>query len=152
MGASAHEPDRPDLPIPHREPFLFLTRLEATDGDEALFRYDVPRSGDSFSLRMFPSLLMVEAMAQAAAAFHGVRTGLSGAPGETEQGLLASIDRVRVSGRFRPGDPLTVKIRHKKRFGPMVMLDGEVWVHHRMLAQAQIVVRRGLPGEEEAGA
>ncbi|HCP46818.1 MAG TPA: hypothetical protein DIU15_12300 [Deltaproteobacteria bacterium] len=127
------------LPIPHREPFLFVTRQEVGTETEGLFRYDFPRSGDTFALRMFPELLTVEAMAQSAAAFHG----LSQEAGEVEQGVLASVDRVRFHGRPRPGDPLTVKIRKKKAFGALVLLDGEVWVHHRMVAQGEFVVRRG---------
>jgi 3-hydroxymyristoyl/3-hydroxydecanoyl-(acyl carrier protein) dehydratase len=137
------------LPIPHREPFLFLSRLDATDGEEALFSYDLPRQGDSFSLRMFPSLLMVEAMAQAAAAFHGVQLSEGGDAVE-ETGVLASVDKVRISGRPRPGDRLTIKVRRKKAFGPMVMLDGEVWVSHRLACSAQIFVRRGAPGQGAA--
>lgn len=126
------------LPIPHREPFLFVTEQEAVSDGEALFRYELPRMGDTFALRMFPELLTVEAMAQASAAFHG----LNQEPGEVEQGVLASVDRVRFHGRPNPGDALTIKIRKKKEFGALVMLDGEVWVHHRMVAQGEFVVRR----------
>lgn len=115
-----------------------MTRQEAGTESEALFRYEFPRDGDTFALRMFPELLTVEAMAQSAAAFHG----LNERPGEVEQGMLASVDRVRFHGRPRPGDPLTIKIRKKKAFGALVLLDGEVWVHHRMVAQGEFVVRR----------
>ena len=126
------------LPIPHREPFLFLSEVHEVGAEAALFSYDFPRQGDSFSLRLFPELLRVEAMAQAAAAFHGMAQS-----GEPEEGLLASVDKVRFSGQARPGDRLTIKIRRKKVFGELVMLDGEVWVHHRMITQGEIVVRRG---------
>ncbi len=132
-----------DLPIPHRDPFLFLSTVSGTDAAGGLFLYEVPREGDSWSRRLLPGLLMVEAMAQAAAAWHGIAHATD--EGATETGLLASVDGVRVSGRPRPGDRLTIKIRAKKSFGPMAMLDGEVWVHHRMLAQGKIVVRRGVP-------
>ena len=135
------------LPLPHREPFLFITRLEATDGEEAIFVYEMPRHGDSFSLKMFPSLLMVEAMAQAAAAFHGLRGQEDGAEA-LESGVLASVDKVRVSARPRPGDRLTIKIARRKSFGPMVLLAGEVWVSHRLAASADIYVRRGASVSE----
>jgi 3-hydroxymyristoyl/3-hydroxydecanoyl-(acyl carrier protein) dehydratase len=132
-----------ELPIPHREPFLFLSVVSGTTEDEGLFLYEFPRTGDSWSRKLMPGLLMVEAMAQAAAAWHGlVSSKTAGGP---ETGLLASVDGVRVSGRPRPGDRLTIKIRAKKKFGAMAMLDGEVWVHHRMFAQARLVVRRGVP-------
>ncbi len=134
------------FPIPHRDPFLFLSRLEATDGEEAIFAYDMPRHSDSFSLKMFPTLLMVEAMAQAAAAFHGVRMNEETDLATQETGVLASVDKVRVSGRPKPGDTLTIKIKRRKTFGPMVLLDGEVWVSHRLAASAELYVRRGISG------
>jgi 3-hydroxymyristoyl/3-hydroxydecanoyl-(acyl carrier protein) dehydratase len=94
---------------------------------------------------MFPELLAVEAMAQAAAAFHGLRLGSGGSAAAEERGTLASVDRARFNGRIRPGDAITVKIKQKRIWGELVMLDGEVWVHHRMVAQAELVVRRGPP-------
>ena len=132
-------PAAPSLAIPHREPFLFLTEAHQVTSEAALFSYEIPRQGDTFALRMFPELLSVEAMAQAAAAFHGLNT----AGTEPEDGLLASVDRVRFNGQARAGDRLTIKIRRKKIFGDLVLLDGEVWVHHRMITQGEIVVRRG---------
>lgn len=63
-----------------------------------------------------------------------------------ETGVLASVDKVRVSGRPKPGDTLTIKIKRRKTFGPMVLLDGEVWVSHRLAASAELYVRRGIPG------
>lgn len=129
----------PELPIPHREPFLFVESAEAVYPDQGLFTYPVPKGGDSFALRMFPQLLCVEAMAQAAAAFHALNAG----EGEPEQGVLASVDKVRFLGAPRSGDTLVIKVFRKKAFGDLVMLDGEVWVHHRMVAQAELVVRRG---------
>ena len=131
------------LPIPHREPFLFVGTATDVDSEGGVFRWDFPRTGDSFALRMCPSLLMVEAMAQAAAAWHGLFCASAG--GEVEHGTLASIDGARFSGRPHPGDCMITKVRQKKVFGALVMLDGEVWVHHRLLAQAKLVVRRGAP-------
>ena len=129
------------LPIPHVEPFLFVGNAEAIYPDEGLFTWVLPRNGATFGLRMFPQLLCVEAMAQAAAAFHGLSSARDG--GQPESGTLASVDRVRFHGRVHPGDSLIIKVRVKKRFGALVMLDGEVWVHHRLVAQGELVVRRG---------
>ena len=129
------------LPIPHRPPFLFLTRIDERGADAGLYSYEFPRQGDSFSLRMFPELLTVEAMTQAAVAFHGsVNEGCGG-----RYPLLASLDRVRFSGQARPGDRLTIKIRYKEVSAELVTLDGEVWVHHRMISQAEIVLLSAMP-------
>lgn len=128
------------LPIPHAEPFLFVGEAQAIYPDSGLFTWLLPRGGETFGLQMFPQLLCVEAMAQAAAAFHGLSS-----TGEPEQGTLASVDRVRFNGMPNPGDTLVIKIKRKKTFGELVMLDGEVWVHHRMVAMGEVVVRRGAP-------
>ncbi len=116
-----------------------MSEVIATDESSGVFRYEIPRTGESFSLRMCPALLMVESMAQGTAAWFGSQN----AAGKPEPGVLVSVDKARFAGRPRPGDPLTVKIRRKRTFGALVMFEGEVWVHHRMLAQAEIVVRRG---------
>ena len=126
-----------ELPIPHREPFRFVTAAQTVHADQALFTHPIPRGGDTFALRMFPQLLCVEAMAQAAAAFHGLN-----ADGEPEAGTLASVDKARFVGVARPGDTLIIKVFRRKVFGDLVQFDGEVWVHHRMVAQAELVVRR----------
>jgi len=129
-----------ELPIPHAEPFRFVTRATDLQSDAGKFTWELPRQGETFGLRMFPQLLCVEAMAQAAAAFNGLSTGRDG--DRPEGGTLASVDKVRFSGAPRPGDPLTIKVAVKKRFGDLVLLDGEVWVHHRMVASGELVVRR----------
>ena len=128
------------LPIPHAEPFRFVGEAEDLRENAGRFSWTLPRSGDSFALRMAPQLVCVEAMAQAAAAWFGLVSAASGAP--PEAGTLASVDKVRFVGVPRPGDPLTIQVAIRKRFGDLVMLSGEVWIHHRMVAQAELVVRR----------
>ena len=130
------------LPIPHTPPFRFLDALVERDDDGAVFRYRVPAEGDSFALRMFPALLLVEALAQAAAAWHGLTAA---ADGGVEQGVLASVDKVRVHGRPRPGQALRLRVRQRKVFGAMVLLDGQVKSEEGVMLQAEIVVRRGTP-------
>lgn len=124
--------------LPHAEPFRFVAGCVERSDDAGVFRWELPRQGETFGLRMFPQLLCVEAMAQAAAALHG-----GDGAADAESGVLASVDRVRFAGAPRPGDPLTIKIRRRKVLGPMVLLDGEVWVHHQLVAHGEIYVRRG---------
>ena len=128
------------LSIPHEPPFRFVGRVVELREDSGQFSWELPRSGSCFSLRMSPQLVCVEAMAQAAAAWFGATSAGSG--GAPEAGTLASIDKVRFVGSPRPGDPLTIRVAIRKRFGDLVMLAGEVWIHHRMVAQAELVVRR----------
>jgi len=127
------------LPIPHAEPFLFVGRAEEVRPDAGLFTWTLPRQGETFGLRMFPQLVCLEAMAQAAAALNGLTADRTS--DRPEGGALAAFDKVRFHGAPRPGDTLTIKVAINRRFGALVMLDGEVWVHHRMVAQAELVVR-----------
>lgn len=132
--------DRGPLPIPQAEPFRFVGQVQSLREDAGRFTWTLPRSGDTYGLRIAPQLVCVEAMAQAAAALHGLLAQEQGGP--PEGGTLASVDKVRFVGAARPGDPLTIQVAIRRRFGDLVMLDGEVWVHHRLVAQAELVVRR----------
>lgn len=137
-------PSSTPLPIPHAEPFRFVGQVEDVQGDSGLFTWTLPRQGETFGLKMFPQLVCIEAMAQAAAALNGL---VADKDADTpEGGTLAGFDKVRFHGACRPGDPLTIKVAIKKRFGALVMLDGEVWVHHRMVAQAELIVRSESAG------
>jgi predicted hotdog family 3-hydroxylacyl-ACP dehydratase len=129
------------LPLPHQEPFRFVGQADAVYDDAAQFRWTLPRGGDTYGLRIHPQLLCAEALAQAAAAFHG----LTAAGGEPEVGTLASLDSFTFTGHPNPGDTLVLKIRKTKAMGPLVLFDGEVWVHHRMVAQGKVTVKRGAP-------
>lgn len=126
------------LPLPHAEPFRFVGEVDAVFEDAAQFRWTLPREGATYGLRIHPQLLCAEAMAQAAAAFHGLQ-----ASGEPEAGTLASLDGFKFTGHPNPGDTLIIKIKRRKALGALVLLDGEVWVHHRMVAQGQVTVKRG---------
>jgi len=132
--------DRGPLPIPQAEPFRFVGQVESLREETGRFSWTLPRAGATWGLRMAPQLLCVEAMAQAAAALNGLLAAGQGGP--PEAGTLAKVDKVRFAGEVRPGDPLTIKVAIRRRFGDLVLLDGEVWVHHRMVAQAELVVRR----------
>lgn len=131
------------LRIPHAEPFRFLGAVDESLPGAGRFSWRFPDSGDGFALKLAPQLVCVEAMAQAAAALFGSQAG-GGTDGEG--GVLASVDRVRFSGAPQPGDPLTVMVSVRKRFGDLALIDGEVRVHHRLVAQAELAVRREVGG------
>jgi 3-hydroxymyristoyl/3-hydroxydecanoyl-(acyl carrier protein) dehydratase len=115
-----------------------VTASQAVNGDQAKFVYDIPRGGASFALRLAPQLLCVEALAQATAAFNAQQGS-----GEAEGGVLAALESVRFHLPLpRPGDQLRLMITRTKEFGPLVRFDGEAWVRHRLVAQAELVVRR----------
>jgi 3-hydroxyacyl-[acyl-carrier-protein] dehydratase len=127
------------LPIPHAEPFRFVSEVQHLDSTGGRFSWSIPRDGETFALRMFPQLLCVEAMAQAAAAFSGLQ---GGSESGGESGTLASVDKLRFAGRVVPGEVLTTEVCVRKRFGALVLLFATVKVGDRTVAEGELVVKR----------
>jgi len=107
-------------------PLCFISEELARYPNEAMFRYDLPRHGDTWALRVFPQLLCMESLLQCAERFLGrLRGGLK-------------VDRLRFTGSVRPGDSLLLKLQQVGSTDVIRRLSVEVWVHHRMVAQGQL--------------
>ena len=105
-----------------------------------MFRFTIPRGGQTWALRVFPELVCAEGLRQAASSF------AVGAEDVAEQQNASrvedyEIERLRFTGRPRPGDVLLLKIRRPGSARDEARLEGEVWVHHRMVAQGALVPR-----------
>ena len=122
----------PATRLPHRNPFLLLdrvTRLEPGAAAEAelLFTH----------FPGFPSLLLVEAMAQLA--------GVVAIETEGEIGSLAAIDRAELLVPLSTGDRLTISVRIVKRFGRLILCDGEITRAGETVATALLTLGVGAP-------
>lgn len=104
----------------------FVSEELARYPKEAMFRFDLPRHGDTWALRIFPQLLCMESLLQCAERY------LDRLPGGLE------VDRIRFTGSPRPGDSLLVKLRRIDSTDSLLRLSVEVWIHHRMVAQGRI--------------
>jgi hypothetical protein len=104
----------------------FVSEELARYPSEAMFRFDLPRLGDTWALRIFPQLVCMESVLQCAQRFWSCRAG------------SVEVDRLRFTGSPRPGDSLLVKLRRVESGGSSATLSVEVWVHHRMVAQGQL--------------
>ena len=119
--------------LPHREPFLLLTRLVSLDpgvsctaewtlsGDEAFWAGHFP------GRPTLPGVLMVESMAQA-----GACAILASPTYATKLPLFGGVDGVRFRRQVSPGDTLTLEVslgRMSSRAGKgsgRALLNGEV--------------------------
>ena len=91
--------------LPHREPFLFVDRIEKFD-DEEVIGYRRFTDKDFFFKGHFPDypvvpgVILVETMAQCGGA--GIR--LAGKVDPNALFFLASVDKVKLRQQVRPGD------------------------------------------------
>ena len=102
--------------VPHRPPWLLLDRVDV-DGDEArgakLVSAGEPLAADG----ALPDVLVVEALAQAAAAVMGARAVAEGGPAGGHRGYLTEIRGFVFAGRAHVGGCLEVTARRTRSLG-----------------------------------
>jgi len=125
--------------IPHREPFLLIDRItdivpgvsavgvKQLTGQEDYFRGHFP------SRKLMPGVLIIETMAQTAAALvvHTL--------GPTAEGKLVyfmSVEQARFRNPVVPGDLLRVKVVCQHNRGRVWKFDGEAKVGDKRMAEA----------------
>jgi 3-hydroxyacyl-[acyl-carrier-protein] dehydratase len=122
----------PAVRLPHRNPFLFIdrvTRLEPGISAEALALIT--------SIPATSPVLLVEAMAQLA--------GIVAIEKEGEIGSLAAIDLAEFLRPVSPGDSLRIAVRIIKRFGRLVLCQGEITVEGQTVVTATLTLGVGAP-------
>jgi predicted hotdog family 3-hydroxylacyl-ACP dehydratase len=124
--------------LPHRAPMLWIealthcTNIDATatasfkDGDYAVADGAVLETA------------LVECMAQTVAAAQGQRAQQSGKPGVIVGGMLAAVTDFQIRARAPIGKPLQIEVREMKRFGPMLLVSGQVKCEGQLIASAQL--------------
>ena len=124
--------------LPHREPFLFVDRIEKADltgivgyrrfpAREAFFAGHFPR------YPVVPGVILLETMAQVGGA--GVKK-----LGKVKMDglfLLASMEKVKFRRQVRPGEEVKVVIRNLRVSNRMVRQSGQVLVGEELAAEAE---------------
>jgi predicted hotdog family 3-hydroxylacyl-ACP dehydratase len=81
---------------------------------------------------------LVECMAQTVAAAQGERAHRLGKSGAKVGGMLAAITDFRVQATAPLGKTLQIDVRELKRFGPMLLVSGEVTCEGQSVASGQL--------------
>lgn len=126
--------------LPHRYPLLLVDRLvDIKPGDSAVGIKNVSY-GDEFFQGHFPQkpvmpgVLIIEAMAQAAAAFTCYTEELDT---EGKIVLFTGVDKARFRRPVVPGDQLRILVRAVQRRPPVWRFEGEATVDGTRVADAQ---------------
>ena len=124
--------------LPHREPFLFVDRIEKCDA-EGVVGYRRFTDKDFFFRGHFPGypvvpgVILVETMAQCGGA--GVR--LAGLVKNAGIFVLASMDKVKFRQQVRPGDEVRLVINNLRVSERMLKQSGQAFVGDTVAAEAE---------------
>ena len=132
--------------LPHREPFLFVDRIEKFD-DEEVIGYRRFTDKDFFFKGHFPDypvvpgVILVETMAQCGGA--GIR--LAGKVDPNALFFLASVDKVKLRQQVRPGDEVKMVIKNLRVSPKTLKQSGKAFVGDDLAAEAEWFCLFGTP-------
>src|SRR5215471_15952121 len=112
--------------LPHRAPMLWIGDLVRCADTEASATAHF-REGDFAVVNGAVSeTALVECVAQTVAAAQGERARRSGKAGAGVGGMLAAVTDFHIQAPAPVGKPLEIGVRELKRFGPMLLVAGDV--------------------------
>ena len=123
--------------LPHREPFLYVDRLEAV-GEDQIVGYRTFSETEYFFKGHFPDypvvpgVILVETMAQCGGA--GVRK--LGVLGE-KLFFLATVDKAKFRKQVRPNDEVRIEVENIKISKRMIRQSGKAYVGGEVVAEAE---------------
>ena len=124
--------------LPHREPFLFVDRIEKFDDDE-IIGYRKFSDKDFFFRGHFPDypvvpgVILIETMAQCGGA--GIR--LAGKVDSDALFFLASVDKAKFRQQVRPGDEVKMIIKNLRVSPKTLKQSGQAVVGDQLAAEAE---------------
>lgn len=125
--------------LPHRHPMLMIDRLiDIKAGESAVgvksVTYNEPFFPGHFPQKpVMPGVLIIEAMAQAAAAYTAYTENLDV---EGKIVLFMGVDRARFRRPVVPGDQLMIHVKTVQRRPPVWRFEGEALVNGQRVADA----------------
>lgn len=123
--------------LPHRDPFLFVDRIESCD-EKSIVGYRKYSEKDFFFKGHFPGhpvvpgVLLIEAMAQVGGA--GLKK--SGAAAAEALFFLATVEKAKFRRQVVPGDEVRFEIENELVSGRMIKQKGKAFVGDEMACQA----------------
>lgn len=125
--------------LPHRYPFLLIDRLEEIRPGESAVAIKSVTYNEQFFQGHFPQkpvlpgVLIIEAMAQAAAAYTSYTENLDV---ENKIVLFMGVDKARFRKPVVPGDQLRIQVKTAQRRPPVWRFEGEAFVEGKLVADA----------------
>lgn len=122
--------------LPHREPFLFVDRIEKADAEE-IVGYRRFTEADFFFPGHFPSypivpgVILIETLAQCGGA--GARM-ISDNPGLF---FLASVEKAKFRRQVKPGEEVRLVIKNLRISKTTVRQSGKAYVGEELAAEAE---------------
>jgi len=139
-GKSVLEVDELMQLLPHRHPILMIDRLvDIKPGESAVGIKNVSMSDQIFQghfpgMPVLPGVFIIEAMAQAAAAFTSYTENLDT---DGKVVLFMGVDKARFRKPVVPGDQLRIQVRTVQRRPPVWRFEGVARVDDARVADAQ---------------
>ncbi len=125
--------------LPHRYPMLMIDRLiDIKPGESAVAIKNVSINEPFFAGHfpqkpVMPGVLMIEAMAQAAAAYTSYTENLDT---EGKIVLFMGVDKARFRRPVMPGDQVMIAVKTVQRRPPVWRFEGEATVNGKVVAEA----------------
>jgi 3-hydroxyacyl-[acyl-carrier-protein] dehydratase len=122
--------------LPHREPFLFVDRIEKADSEEVVAYRRFPASEPFFAghfpqYPVVPGVILIETMAQCGGAGLRMTTGGSGVF------FLAAVEKAKFRRQVKPGDEVRCVVRNLRISKAMIRQAGKAYVGEELAAEAE---------------
>ena len=123
--------------LPHRDPFLFVDRIEKADAEEVVayrrFTGAEPFFAGHFpQYPVVPGVLLIETLAQCGGAGFRMSTG---APGGIF--FLAAVEKAKFRRQVKPGDEVRCVVRNLRVSKSMLRQAGKAYVGDELAAEAE---------------
>lgn len=117
--------------IPHRPPFLFIDEIKEVRPDGAVctrtFRADEPfYSGHYPGNPITPGVLLCESVFQTAAIYLTKKLQAEGVTSADKTPVLCRIEEAKFKGMVKPGDTVTIDVKHVETLQQFHFLSGSV--------------------------
>jgi predicted hotdog family 3-hydroxylacyl-ACP dehydratase len=124
--------------LPHRPPMVWIHELIRCSDTEATAAAYFQEGGFPVVDGSVLETALAECVAQTVAAAQGERARRSGTPRACVGGMLAAITDFRVHARAPVAKLLQIEVRELRRFGPMLLVSGEVKCDGELIASGQL--------------
>jgi len=122
--------------LPHREPFLFVDRIEKADAEEIIGYKRFAKTEFFFpghfpDYPVVPGVILIETLAQCGGA--GARM-ISDKPGLF---FLAAVEKAKFRRQVKPGEEVRIVVRNLRLSTSMVRQAGKAYVGDELAAEAE---------------